>query len=79
MDKNLGPKDRIVRGVVAIVLAVLAYVGVVEGTAGIVVGVVAAYLLITALLSSCLIYKLAGVDTSVEAQEYSTTDNRSGL
>ena len=79
MDKNLGPKDRIVRGVVAIVLAVLSYVGVFGATAGIVVGVVAAYLLITALLSSCLIYKLAGVDTSVEAQEYSTTDNRSGL
>ena len=79
MDKNLGPKDRIVRAVVAIVLAVLAYVGVFGATAGIVVGVIAAYLLITALLSSCLIYKLAGVDTSVEAQEYSTTDNRSGL
>ena len=79
MDKNLGPKDRIVRTVVAIVLAVLAYVGVFGGVAQIVVGVIAAYLLITALLSTCLFYKLAGVDTSVEAQEYSTTDNRSGL
>ncbi len=79
MDKNLGPKDRIVRTVLAIGLAVLAYVGVFGGTAQIVVGVVAAYLLITALLSACLVYKLAGVDTSVEAQEYSTTDNRSGL
>ena len=79
MDKNLGPKDRIVRTVVAIVLAVLIYAGVFGGTAQIVVGVIAAYLLITALLSACLFYKLAGVDTSVEAQEYSTTDNRSGL
>ena len=79
MEKNLGPKDRIVRTVVAIVLAVLAYVGVFGGVAQIVVGVIAAYLLITALLSACLFYKLAGVDTSVEAQEYSTTDNRSGL
>ena len=79
MVKNLGPKDRIVRTVVAIVLAVLAYVGVFGGVAQIVVGVIAAYFLITALLSTCLFYKLAGVDTSVEAQEYSTTDNRSGL
>ncbi len=79
MEKNLGPKDRIVRTVVAIVLAVLIYAGVFGGTAQIVVGVIAAYLLITALLSACLFYKLAGVDTSVEAQEYSTTDNRSGL
>ena len=79
MDKNRGPKDRIVRTVVAIVLAVLLYVVNFGGVAAIVVGVAAAYLLITALLSSCLVYKLAGVDTSVEAQEYSTTDNRSGL
>ena len=79
MEKNLGAKDRIVRTVLAIGLAVLAYVGVFGGVAQIVVGVVAAYLLITALLSSCLFYKLAGVDTSGEAQEYSTTDNRSGL
>ena len=79
MEKNLGAKDRIVRTVVAIVLAVLIYAGVFGGTAQIVVGVIAAYLLITALLSACLFYKLAGVDTSVEAQEYSTTDNRSGL
>jgi hypothetical protein len=79
MEKNLGPKDRIVRTVLAIGLAVLAYVGVFGGVAQIVVGVIAAYLLITVLLGACLFYKLAGVDTSVEAQEYSTTDNRSGL
>ena len=79
MNKNVGPKDRIVRIVFAILLAVLLYVGVIEGTGAIVAGVAAAYLLITALLSSCLVYRLAGVDTSVEAQEYSTTDNRSGL
>ena len=79
MNKNVGPKDRIVRIVFAILLAVLLYVGVIEAAGAIVAGVVAAYLLITALLGSCLVYKLAGVDTSVEAQEYSTTDNRSGL
>jgi uncharacterized membrane protein YqjE len=79
MNKNVGSKDRIVRTVLAIGLAVLAYVGVFGGTAQIVVGVIAAYLLITALLGTCLFYKLAGVDTCVEAQEYSTTDNRSGL
>ena len=79
MEKNLGPKDRVVRIVFAILLAVLLYVGVIEATGAIVAGVVAAYLLITALLGSCLFYKLIGVDTSVEAQEYSTTDNRSGL
>ena len=79
MEKNLGPKDRIVRVVFAILLAVLLYVGVIEATGAIVAGAVAVYLLITAAIGACLVYKLAGVDTSVEAQEYSTTDNRSGL
>ena len=79
MTKNVGRKDRIVRAVIAIALAVLAYVGVIEGTAGLVVVVAAAYLLITVVLGACLFYRLAGVDTCVEAQEYSTTDDRAGL
>ena len=79
MTKNVGRKDRIVRAVIAIGLAVLIYVGVLEGIAATVTGVVAAYLLITVVLGVCLFYKLAGVDSCVEAQEYSTTDDRAGL
>lgn len=82
MTKNVGRKDRIVRTVVAIVVAVLLYIGV-FGQVGeigwIIAAVAAAYLLITVLLSTCMFYKLAGVDTNVEAQEYSTTDDRAGL
>lgn len=79
MVKNLGGADRIVRIVVGIGLAVLIYVGTLGDTAAIVAGVIAAYLLITGLLSSCLIYKLIGVDTSIQEQPYSTTDDRAGL
>ena len=82
MTKNVGRKDRIVRTVVAIVVAVLLYVGVfgAVGEIGWIVGAAAAaYLLVTVLLSTCLLYKLAGIDTNVEAQEYSTTDDRAGL
>lgn len=79
MEKNVGPEDRVVRIVVAIALGVLIYVGVLEGTAAIVTGVIAVALLLSALLSRCLIYKLIGVDTSVQEQSYSTTDDRSGL
>jgi len=32
-----------------------------------------------ALLASCLVYKLIGVDTSVQEQPYSSTDDRAGL
>jgi hypothetical protein len=79
MEKNVGPEDRVVRIVVAIALGVLIYVGVLEGTAAIVTGVIAVALLLSALLSRCLIYKLIGVDTSVQEQSYSTTDDRAGL
>ena len=79
MDRNVGPEDRVVRIVVALGLGVLVYLKYLEGTAAIITGVVAAYLLITGLLARCLLYKVIGVDTSVQEQPYSTTDDRAGL
>lgn len=79
MARNVGPEDRVVRIVVALGLAVLIYMGVLGGIAAIVVGVVAAYLLISGLLARCVIYKVIDVDTSVQEQPYSTTDDRAGF
>lgn len=80
MARNVGPEDRVVRIVVALGLALLVYLGVVGGSvAGIIVGVIAAYLLISGLLARCVFYKLVDVDTSVQEQPYSTTDDRAGL
>lgn len=79
MDKNCGPEDRVVRIVVAIGLAIIIYVNVLDGTAAIVAGIVAAYLLLSGLFARCIIYKLIGVDTSVQEQPYSSTDDRAGL
>jgi DUF2892 family protein len=79
MARNVGPEDRVVRIVVALVLCVLVYMGTIPGVAGIIAGVVAAYLLITGLLARCVLYKLIGVDTSVQEQPYSTTDERAGF
>ena len=79
MDRNIGPEDRVVRIVAALGLAALIYFANLSRTADIVVGIVAAYLLITGLLTRCVVYKVIGVDTSVQEQSYSTTDDRSGL
>jgi hypothetical protein len=79
MAKNVGPADRVVRIVVAIGLAVLIYLGTLGSTAAIVAGIAAAYLLLTGLLATCFVYKAIGVDTSVQEQPYSTTDDRAGL
>jgi flagellar biosynthesis component FlhA len=79
MAKNVGPEDRVVRIVVGIVLAVLAYLGVLPGIPTIIMAVLGAYLIITGLLARCVFYKVADVDTSVQEQPYSTTDDRAGL
>jgi Protein of unknown function (DUF2892) len=79
MTKNVGPEDRVVRIVVGIALAVLVYLGVLDRVAAIVVGIVAAYLIVTGLFARCLLYRVADIDTSVQEQPYSTTDDRAGF
>jgi hypothetical protein len=79
MAKNVGPADRVVRILVGLGLGVLIYLGTLGSTAAIVAGIVAVYLLLTGLFASCLVYKAIGVDTSVQEQPYSTTDDRAGL
>lgn len=79
MEKNVGREDRTVRIVVAVGLAVILYFEAITGTAAVVAGVIAAYLLVTGFLARCPFYKVAGIDTSVQEQPYSTTDDRSGL
>ena len=80
MARNVGPEDRVVRIVVALGLCVLIYMGVIGGQiATIIAGVLAAYLLITGLLARCVLYTAIDVDTSVQEQPYSTTDDRAGL
>ncbi len=79
MAVNVGGSDRVVRIIVGLGLGVLIYLGTLSGVAAIVAGIVAAYLLISGLLARCIVYKLVGVDTSVQEQPYSTTDDRSGL
>ena len=79
MARNVGPEDRVVRIVVGLGLAVLAYLRVLPEIGSIVAAVIAAYLVITGVLARCLLYKVADIDTSIQEQPYSTTDDRAGL
>ena len=76
MDRNIGPEDRVVRIVVGIALAVLLYFNVLTGTAAIVAGAIAAYLILSGLVARCVIYKPLDIDTSIQEQPYSTADDR---
>ena len=53
MKKNVGNTDRIIRAVAAVFLAVFYFTGVVSGTLGIVLLVIAGILLATSVVSFC--------------------------
>jgi len=56
MTKNVGTTDRIVRSVAGIVLLFLILTGAVEGTLAVILGILAAALLVTSAISYCPVY-----------------------
>ena len=79
MARNVGPEDRVVRIVVGLGLGLLAYLQVLPGIPSIIMAVLGVYLVLSGLAARCLFYKLADIDTSVQEQPYSTTDDRAGF
>lgn len=63
MKKNMGAADRIIRIIVAIVLAILFFTHTVTGTAGIVIIIIAAVFLATAFVGFCPLYTIFGIKT----------------
>lgn len=63
MKKNMGNLDRIVRTLIAIVAGYLYFGGIVTGTLGVVLIVLAAVFLLTSLVSFCPLYTLVGLST----------------
>jgi len=56
MKKNMGTIDRIIRIVLAIVVAILYMNGSITGTAAIILGILAAVFIITSLIGFCPLY-----------------------
>ena len=63
MKKNMGTADKIIRLIVAAVLAFLFYNGTITGTLGIVAVFVAIVFALTGLVSFCPLYTLLGINT----------------
>jgi hypothetical protein len=63
MKANMGSTDKIIRIIVAIVLAGLYFTGQVTGTLGIVLLVLAAVFVLTSLVSFCPLYLPFGIST----------------
>ncbi len=64
MKKNVGSTDKIIRIVLALVLAYLYYANILTGTLGIVAVVVGAIALLTAVMNFCPLYSLIGANTN---------------
>lgn len=63
MKKNMGNTDRMIRLLLAVVVAILFYTNVISGTLGIVLLVIAGVFVVTSLVSFCPLYTLIGMNT----------------
>jgi hypothetical protein len=63
MKKNMGAADKIIRVLVALVVAVLIYTNVLTGTWALVAGIVSLVFVATSLFSFCPLYILFGMNT----------------
>jgi len=63
MKKNMGSADRIIRAIVAAIIAVLYFTGTITGTLGIVLLILAGVFLLTSFISFCPLYAPFGMNT----------------
>jgi hypothetical protein len=63
MKKNMGSADKIIRVILAALIAVLYLTGVVKGTLGLILLIVAIIFVITSLISFCPLYTIFGFNT----------------
>lgn len=63
MKANMGSLDRVIRIIVAIVIGILYYQGIIEGTFGLVLLIVGAIFLLTSFVSFCPLYLPFGLST----------------
>ena len=63
MNKNMGTADRIIRVIIAVIIGALYYTGVIAGTFGIILLVLAGIFVLTSLISFCPLYTLFGLKT----------------
>lgn len=63
MKKNMGNTDKIIRLVIAAIIAILYFTNVISGTFGIVLLVLAGVLILTSMVSFCPLYAPFGLST----------------
>ncbi|MEZ4858551.1 MAG: DUF2892 domain-containing protein [Flavobacteriaceae bacterium] len=63
MKKNMGNGDRFLRIIIAVIIAILYYAGVISGTLGLVLLILAGIFVLTSFISFCPLYAPLGINT----------------
>jgi hypothetical protein len=63
MKKNMGGADKLIRLVVAAIIAILFFFDIISGTLGLVLLIAAAVFAVTSLISFCPLYSVLGFNT----------------
>lgn len=63
MKKNMGTADKIIRVMIAVIVAALYFTKTISGTLGIVLMILAGIFVLTSLISFCPLYTLLGINT----------------
>jgi hypothetical protein len=64
MKKNLGTIDKVVRILIAVVVAVLYFTGVISGALAVILLIVSAVLILTSIVGICPLYIPLGIKTT---------------
>jgi hypothetical protein len=64
MKKNMGTIDRIIRTLIAVLIAILYFANIISGTLAIVMLVVSGIFIFTSLISFCPLYTILGINTN---------------
>lgn len=63
MKKNMGSVDKVIRLLVAVVIAILFFTHVIEGTLGIILMILAGVFVLVSLIGFCPLYMPFGINT----------------
>ncbi|APX65960.1 DUF2892 domain-containing protein [Sphingobium yanoikuyae] len=68
MKKNMGAVDRVLRTIIALVIAYLWWTGTISGGLGVALAILAAIFLLTSAISFCPLYRPLGLSTCGRAK-----------
>lgn len=69
MKKNMGMADRVIRSVIAVVIAILYFAGILTGIWGLILLILACVFLLTSMVSFCPLYLPLGINTCGKSDE----------